>query len=176
MAELPGLLTAFELYDVLKDIKDAEKLMQEDTKRKERIVNEITVVEATADKFLNELKQQKPEDSFESSLATKDYVTMMSQLNGMLEELKEKKEEVDKVWALHQARVDHMMRMCHFNRSAEKVCWGEGKREKDGGREAVTEMEERKEGKGDGRYVMGERGVRGMEGGMEGGREGKKKS
>ena len=121
MAELPDLLTAIDLYDVPKDVEDADKLMQEDTKLKERIVNKITVVEAAADKFTDELKQQEPEDSFESSLAMKDSVTMMSQLNGMLEELKEKKEEIDKVWALHQAKVDHMMRVCQFNRSAEEV-------------------------------------------------------
>ena len=115
------MLTAFDLYDVPKNVNDAEKLMQEDTKRKERIVNEIAVVEAATDKFMNELKQQEPEDSFKSSPATKDCITMMSQLNRMLEELKEKKEEIDKVWALHQAKVDHMMRVCQFNKSAEEV-------------------------------------------------------
>ena len=115
------MLTAFDLYDVPKDVKDAEKLMQEDMKLKERVVNKITVVEVAADKFMNELKQQKPEDSFELSPATKDFITMMSQLNGMLEELREKKEELDKVCVVHQARVDHMMRVCQFNESAEKV-------------------------------------------------------
>ena len=119
--ELPDLLTGFDLYDVLKDVKDAEKLMQEDMKLKERIVNEIAVVEVAADKFVNELKQQRPEDSFESSPPTKDYMTMMSQLSEMLRELKEKKEELDKVWALCQARVDHMMCVCNFNSSAEEV-------------------------------------------------------
>ena len=121
MKELPDLLTGFDLYDVPKDVKDAEKLMQEDMKLKERIVNEIAVVEVATDKFMNELKQQRPEDSFESSPPTKDYITMMSQLNKMLRELKEKKEEIDKVWALCQARVDHMTCVCHFNSSAEKV-------------------------------------------------------
>ena len=121
MTELPDLLTGFDLYDVPKDVKDAEKLMQENVKLKERVVNEISVVEVAADKFVNELKQQKPEDSFESSPATKDYITMMSQLNEMLRELKEKKEEIDKVWTLCQARMDHMTRVCHFNSSAEKV-------------------------------------------------------
>ena len=121
MAELPDMLTAFDRYNVPKDVKDAEKMMQEGMKLKERVVNVIAVVEVAADKFMNELKEQNPEDSSESSLATKDYVSMMSQLNGMLEELKEKKEELDKVWALHQARGDHMIRVCQFDRSAEKV-------------------------------------------------------
>ena len=115
------MLTSFDRYNVPKDVKDAEKMMQEGMKLKERVVNVIAVVEVAADKFMNELKEQNPEDSSESSLATKDYVSMMSQLNGMLEELKEKKEEIDKVWALHQAKVDHMMRVCQFNRSAEEV-------------------------------------------------------
>ena len=115
------MLTAFDRYDVPKDVKDAEKMMQEGMKLKERVVNVIAVVEVAADKFMNELKEQNPEDSSENSLATKDYVSMMSQLNGMLEELKEKKKELDKVWALHQARADHMIHVCQFNRSAEKV-------------------------------------------------------
>ena len=121
MTELPDLLTGFDLYDVPKDVKDAETLMQGDVKLKERIVNEIGVVEVAADKFVNELKQQRPEDSFESSPPTKDYMTMMSQLNEILRELKEKKEEIDKVWTLCQARMDHMTHVCHFNSSAEKV-------------------------------------------------------
>ena len=126
MAELPDLLTALDLYDVPKDVKDAEKLMQEDLKLKERIVNEITVAKMTADYFMTELKEQNPEDSLEMSPATEDHITMMSLLNGMLEELKEKKEKFDKVWALHRARVDHTMHMCRFNRSAAKVGDHEG--------------------------------------------------
>ena len=121
MEELPDLLTALDLYDVPKDVKDAEKLMQEDLKLKNRIVNQIALAEVAADNFLHELRQQKPEDSFEISPATRDYITMMSLLNGMLEELKEKEEELDKIWPLHRARMDHMVRMCHFNRSAGKV-------------------------------------------------------
>ena len=50
---------------------------------------------------------------------------MMSLLNKMLEELKTKQTEFDQFWSLHKARVDHMMRMCHFNRTSEKVGPGE---------------------------------------------------
>ena len=60
--------------------------MQEDLKLKERIVNQIALAEVAADNFMHELKQQKPEDSFEISLATKDYTTMLSLLNGILTE------------------------------------------------------------------------------------------
>ena len=165
MAELPDLLTALDLYDIPKDVKDAEKLMQEDLKLKERIVNEIALAEVAADNFMNELRQQKPEDSFEISPATKDYITMVSLLNGILEELKEKEEQFDKVWALHRARVDHMMRMCHFNRSAGKV--GEGGQGVGGGREGREgegrrregREREKEEGKGErGRREKGEEG------------------
>ena len=151
MAELPDLLTALDLYDIPKDVKDAEKLMQEDLKLKERIVNQIALAEVAADNFMHELRQQKPEDSFEISPATKDYITMLSLLNGMLEELKEKEEEFDKVWALHRARVDHMMRMCHFNRSAGKVGEGgrSGRRERERGERGGSERK-REGGKGGG--------------------------
>ena len=80
------MLTALDLYDIPKDVKDAEKLMQEDLKLKERIVNQIALAEVAADNFMNELRQQKPEDSFEISPATKDYITMLSLLNGILTE------------------------------------------------------------------------------------------
>ena len=35
---------------------------------------------------MHELRQQKPEDSFEISPATKDYITVLSLLNGILTE------------------------------------------------------------------------------------------
>ena len=121
VAELPNLITALDLCDLPKDVKDAEKLMQEDLKLKETIVGKIAEAEVAIDRFMDEMKQQRPEDSFEISPATKDHITMLSLLNGMLEELKEKQEEFDEFWALHRARVDHMMRMCHFSRSVAKV-------------------------------------------------------
>ena len=121
VAELPNLITALDLCDLPKDVKDAEKLMQEDLKLKETIVGKIAEAEVAIDRFMDEMKQQRPEDSFEISPATKDHITMLSLLNGMLEELKEKQEEFDEFWALHRARVDHMMCMCHFSRSVAKV-------------------------------------------------------
>ena len=174
MAELPDLLTALDLYDVPKDVKDAEKLMQEDLKLKERIVNEITVAEMAADYFMTELKEQNPEDSLEMSPATKDYITMMSLLKGMLEELKEKEEEFDKLWALHRARVDHMMRMCHFNRSAAKV----SERGKGGEREGKERERGREEGREGGRERGRERASKEREKGEwegRGSREGRRR-
>ena len=46
---------------------------------------------------------------------------MISSVDGMMKEIKAHQSEFDQFWKLHRARVEHMMSMCHFNRSTEKV-------------------------------------------------------
>ena len=120
MDKLPQTIIALNDFQVPANVKEAENLMQEDLKLKERLVNLIAEAEVSIDRFMSELREQYP--SLEMNPATRDHITMMSLLNGMMEELKNKQEEFDDFWALHKARVDHMMRMCHFVRTAAKVC------------------------------------------------------
>ena len=77
--------------------------------------------ELSADGFLETLKRQYPDESMELSPDTKEVIMMLGSLNGMLTELKAELRKFDSFWVIHKARVDHMMRKCHFNRSAEKV-------------------------------------------------------
>ena len=46
---------------------------------------------------------------------------MMLSVEKMMKEIKARQSEFDQFWKLHRARVEHMMSMCHFNRSTEKV-------------------------------------------------------
>ena len=120
-SRLPDVRGALDLCEVPSSVKDAEILMTEDLKLKESLVNKLAEAELSIDRFLEVLKHQHDMGSLEISLGTKDYITMMSSLNGMLEELRNSQAEFDEFWSVHKARVDHMMRMCHFNRTAEKV-------------------------------------------------------
>ena len=47
---------------------------------------------------------------------------MTQSVNDMLSEVKSCMNKFDEFWKVHRSRVEHMMRMCHFARSGEKVC------------------------------------------------------
>lgn len=121
MAEFAKLTKALDLCEVPTCVKDAEHLMQEDLKLKETLANKMAEAELSTDRFLEALKHQCPVETAEIAPDTKEVITMMSSLGGMLQELKMEQRKFDSFWKIHKARVDHMMRMCHFNRSAEKV-------------------------------------------------------
>ena len=46
---------------------------------------------------------------------------MTSSVAQMLMEVKDSLNKFDGFWKVHRSRVEHMMRMCHFARSGEKV-------------------------------------------------------
>ena len=121
MAEFAKLTQALDLCEVPSSVKDAEHLLQEDLKLKEKLANKMGEAELCTDGFLETLKHQQPEESLELSADSKEVITLMASLRGMMHELKAEQMKFDSFWATHKARVDHMMRMCHFNRSAEKV-------------------------------------------------------
>ena len=117
----PEVKDALDLVKVPTSVKEAEHIMQEDLKLKESLVNRLAEAELSIDHFLDVLRHQHDQGSLEISLGTKDYITMMSSLKGMLEDIRNSQTQFDEFWGIHKARVDHMMRMCHFNRSTEKV-------------------------------------------------------
>lgn len=46
---------------------------------------------------------------------------MTSSVCDMVAEIKTSQNKFDEFWRVHRSRVEHMMRMCHFSRSGEKV-------------------------------------------------------
>ena len=121
MAEFSELTDALNLCEAPNSVKDAEHLMTQDLKLKETLANKMAEAELSTDRFLETLKHQQPMDTLEMAPDTKELITMMASLNGMLQELKAEQGKFDSFWIVHKARVDHMMRKCHFNRSVEKV-------------------------------------------------------
>ena len=121
MAQFSKLMEALNLCEVPSTVKDAEHLMQQDLRLKEALANKMAEAELSTDRFLEALKHQLSLETVEMSPDTKEQLTMMSSLNGMLQELKAEQGKFDSFWMIHKARVDHMMRKCHFNRSTEKV-------------------------------------------------------
>ena len=121
MAQFLKLTQALDLCEVPSSVKEAEHLMTEDLRLKEALANKMAEAELSTDRFLETLKHQLPMETLEMTPDTKEQITMMSSLNGMMQELKAEQGKFDSFWMIHKARVDHMMRMCHFNRSADKV-------------------------------------------------------
>lgn len=126
MTRVPDVTGALRACEVPDSVKDAEHLMQEDLKLKENLVNRIAEAELNIDRLLSMLAMTEngTEESVEvgSVSGGRDYVSMKEALHGMLKDLKGSQGQFDSFWTVHKARVDHMMRMCHYKRTAEKVC------------------------------------------------------
>ena len=121
MRKLPVTINELNHFEMAESVGDAERLMQEGLRHKETMIGLIAEVDISVDSFVGELEQQQPMGLLEISPTTRDHINMLAILKGMLEELKGKSSEFDEFWSLHKDRLDHMMRMCHFNRTAEKV-------------------------------------------------------
>lgn len=125
MTRVPDVTEALSACSVPTSVPEAEHLMTEDLKLKENLVNKIAEAELNIDRFLTVLKEQgKEEENVEVGAAgegEEEYVTMKKALEGMLKDLKASQGQFDGFWTTHKARVDHMMRMCYFKRTAEKV-------------------------------------------------------
>ena len=122
MTRVPNVTEALCSCSVPNSVPEAEHLMTEDLKLKENLVNKIAEAELNIDRFLLVLSEQGlEEENVEVGGDAKEYVTMKTALEGMLKDLKASQGQFDSFWTTHKARVDHMMRMCYFKRTAEKV-------------------------------------------------------
>ena len=126
MTRVPDVMGALGACTLPSSVPEAEHLMTEDLKLKENLVNKIAEAELNIDRFLSALREQGlEEENVEVGGALgeegKEYVTMKKALEGMLKDLKASQGQFDGFWTTHKARVDHMMRMCYFQRTAEKV-------------------------------------------------------
>ncbi len=127
MTRVPDVTEALCACSVPSSVREAEHLMTEDLKLKENLVNKIAEAELNIDRLLGVLsKQGLEEENVEVGGALgedgEEYVSMKKALEGMLKDLKASQGQFDSFWTTHKARVDHMMRMCYFTRTAEKVC------------------------------------------------------
>ena len=124
MASVPEVTEALNVCSVPGTIKEAEHLMQEDLKLKENLVNRVTEAELNIDSFVSSLDRQGSSEGVELGAGAgnaKDYMTMRNYLDDLLVELRTSLSKFDAFWLVHKARVDHMMRMCHFKKTAATV-------------------------------------------------------
>ena len=127
MTRVPDVMEALRACEVPDSVKNAEHLMQEDLKLKENLVNRIAEAELNIDRLLSVLAMSEDGNGTEESVEVgsvsggQDYVSMKEALHGMLKDLKASQGQFDSFWTIHKARVDHMMRMCHYKRTAEEV-------------------------------------------------------
>lgn len=121
IVQFPKLTEALDLCQVPSCVKDAEHLLQEDCKLKETLANRLSEVVLVNDGFLETMKHQQSGATMEVALNTKEHIKMMSSLKAMLQELRAKQRQLDSFWLNHKACLDHMIRVCHFDDSAEKV-------------------------------------------------------
>lgn len=123
MTRVPEVTGALRACEVPNSVKEAEHLMQEDLKLKENLVNKIAEAELNIDRLVSVLSGQGAEESVEvgSASGSGEYITMRDALSGMMKDLRASQGQFDSFWTSHKTRVDHMMRMCHFKRTAEKV-------------------------------------------------------
>jgi len=124
MSSVPEVKEALNVCSVPNSVKEAEQLMQEDLKLKENLVNRITEAELNIDCFISSLNQQESSEGVELGAGAgdaKDYTTMRTYLDELLVELRTSLSTFDAFWLVHKARVDHMMRMCHFKKIAAAV-------------------------------------------------------
>ena len=91
----PEVREALDLVKVPTSVKEAEHIMQEDLKLKESLVNRLAEAELSIDHFLDVLQHQHDQGSLEISLGTKDYITMMASLKGMLEDIRNSQTQFD---------------------------------------------------------------------------------
>ena len=126
IASVPEATESLNMCSVPDSVKEAEQLMQKDLQLKENLVNRITEAELNIDGLISSLTSQGVKgknDVGASSGGTEDYGTMKDALSGMLQDMHSSLSQFDAFWTVHKARVDHMMRMCHFQKTASSVSY-----------------------------------------------------
>ena len=117
MGRLPETKKGLGTFKMPSTVKDAERLMQEELGLKEKMINLFAESELKMDQFLTSLNDQQSH-----APASLDLRAMTSSVGEMLIEVKDSQKEFDDFWKIHRTHSEHIMRMCHFSRSGEKVC------------------------------------------------------
>jgi phage-related tail protein len=116
MGRLPETKKGLGTFKMPSTVKDAERLMQEELGLKEKMINLFAESELKMDQFLTSLNDQQSH-----APASLDLRAMTSSVGEMLIEVKDSQKEFDDFWKIHRTHSEHIMRMCHFSRSGEKL-------------------------------------------------------
>jgi hypothetical protein len=116
MGRLPETKKGLGTFKMPSTVKDAEQLMKEELGLKEKMINLFAESELKMDQFLASLNDQQSH-----APASLDLRAMTSSVGEMLIEIKDSQKEFDNLWKIHRTHSEHIMRMCHFSRSGEKL-------------------------------------------------------
>ena len=123
LAEYPDFTQALQGHELSSgmSVEDAEGWMKDDCDLKRTLSGRLMEAAVSVDNFLENLKSQQPGGAVEMAHDTKELVNLMLSLKLMSKEIGEKQKELSSLWPAHQAKMEHMIRMCQFNERAEKV-------------------------------------------------------
>ena len=111
--------TSLDHLDLPCSVSGAEFLLQDSLQRKEVWLGVIDELRDPIRTFLERLNHPSEEEM--GTAMTKDYNSMIASLNGLLEELDSETGLANAFWVLHKARLDHIIKVCQFRKSADKV-------------------------------------------------------
>ena len=123
LSRLPDVRDGLNEFEVPQLVKDAERLLQQHLKLKEFFVNMFAEIDVLMDQLTTRLlaKNEAAASLSVATVALLPIPSVMEYLNRTNEEVHEEQAEFDKFWAMHKARLDHIMRTCHFYRTVIKV-------------------------------------------------------
>ena len=123
LSRLPDVRDGLNEFEVPQLVKDAERLLQQHLKLKEFFVNMFAEIDVLMDQLTTRLlaKNEAAASLTVATVALLPIPSVMEYLNRTNEEVHEEQAEFDKFWAMHKARLDHIMRTCHFYRTVIKV-------------------------------------------------------
>ena len=121
MARYPRFTKALDHGELPSGVKEAERLMQADSKLKESFENKMAEGLLSNNRFLEALKQQQPEASMQMALDTKEHIKMMVSLKMMYRELEEKQGQLSSFWQAHKAHMEQLIHTCQLRERIEEV-------------------------------------------------------
>ena len=121
IARYPKFTRALDHSELPSSVKEAERLMQADSKLKDSFENKMAEALLSNHRVLEALKQQQPGATMQMALDTKEHIKMMVSLKLMDQELKEKQDQLSNSWLAHKAHMEHLIHMCNLNERTEEV-------------------------------------------------------
>ncbi|KAL5475464.1 hypothetical protein EMCRGX_G025283 [Ephydatia muelleri] len=114
-----SMRSSLDHFELPCNVAGAEFLIEDSLQRKEVWLGVIDEMREPIHTVLNHLNHPGEEEV--GMAMTKAYNSMIASLGEMLEELKEEEKGSNAFWTVHKARLDHILRVCQFRKSADKI-------------------------------------------------------
>ena len=124
LTRIPHVRDGLNEFEIPQSVKDAERLLQQHLKLKEFFVNMFAEIDVLIDQLSTRLTPKEEEEATSlgaTTVAVLNTPEVMEYLNRTNEDIRQEQAEFDSFWGVHKARLDHIMRTCHFYRTVMKV-------------------------------------------------------